>query len=567
MRAGNFAGVANIYDPLTGLQFPGNVIPANRIDPAAAAILRLLPDPQSSATVNNYTSTPSKTQHDDSFDLKIDHRFNQRDSLFARYSFNNTTTVLPEPFPSVNGMNVGGGPSFPGTADQRAQQIGISWNRVWTSAVLLEVKGGWSRYDADTVPTNYGINVSQQVGIPGINVDADSSGLTRLAIAGYPTLGDATFIPLLNKNTVYQWLANVHYLKGAHTLKFGTDVKLRDFFAFQSNQARGQFTFNGNFTSNAGAAGTGHSIASFLLGYPSATVRSKYLAEPTYAANEVAGYVQDDWRVRSWLTLNLGLRYDYYAPLTEADNQIANVDLAAGVIKTAGQTGLSDSAGVKPDRGNFAPRLGAAATLNDSTVLRGGYALSFSPPFVGTPLAFRNPPFVNLVNISPSTFVPINRLSEGLPPITPTDPAQRNGLMIHSVPNRGGNSIGTTTMLQGVTYVQSGWQGDLLAQCSPSTAIPYPCFDLNSGPYGTLNTTTGVLTAPSVADAAGAGGLKTLAGFVATPRRRRSPAPRSRVGRRTGGRTQGRFRRQAARCGAAPRRSDRRRVRPPHPGP
>jgi hypothetical protein len=83
--------------------------------------------------------------------------------------------------------------------------------------------------------------------------------------------------------------------------------------------------------------------------------------------------------------------------------------------------------------------------------------------------------------------------------ITPTDPAQRNGLMIHSVPNRGGNSIGTTTMLQGVTYVQSGWQGDLLAQCSPSRRDPYPCFDLNSGPYGTLNTTTGALTAPSVA--------------------------------------------------------------------
>ena len=62
--------------------------------------------------------------------------------------------------------------------------------------------------------------------------------------------------------------------------------------------------------------------------------------------------------------------------------------------------------------------------------------------------------------------------------ITPTDPAQRNGLMIQSVPNRGGNSITTTALLQGVTYVQSGWQGDLLAQCSPSTAIPYPCFDL-----------------------------------------------------------------------------------------
>jgi hypothetical protein len=99
--------------------------------------------------------------------------------------------------------------------------------------------------------------------------------------------------------------------------------------------------------------------------------------------------------------------------------------------------------------------------------------------------------------------------------ITPTNPAERNGLMIHSVPNRGGNSIGTTTMQQGVTYVQSGWQGDLLAQCSPSPAIPYPCFALNSGPYGSLDTTTGVFTPPQVPDVAAAGGLKTLAGFVA----------------------------------------------------
>lgn len=98
--------------------------------------------------------------------------------------------------------------------------------------------------------------------------------------------------------------------------------------------------------------------------------------------------------------------------------------------------------------------------------------------------------------------------------VTPTDPAQRNGLMIQSVPNRGGNSITTTALLQGVTYVQSGWQGDLLAQCSPSTAAAYPCFDLNSGPYGNLDPSTGTLTAPQVADAAGASGLKSLAAFV-----------------------------------------------------
>ena len=123
-------------------------------------------------------------------------------------------------------------------------------------------------------------------------------------------------------------------------------------------------------------------------------------------------------------------------------------------------------------------------------------------------------PIITDITLAPKTGARVQYVAN-FQIITPTDPAQRNGLMIHSVPNRGGNSITTTTMLQGVTYVQSGWQGDLLAQCSPSVAIPYPCFDLNSGPYGNLNSTTGVLTAPSVPDVASAGGLKALAGFVA----------------------------------------------------
>jgi hypothetical protein len=95
--------------------------------------------------------------------------------------------------------------------------------------------------------------------------------------------------------------------------------------------------------------------------------------------------------------------------------------------------------------------------------------------------------------------------------VTPTDPTKRSGLMIHEVPNRGGNAINTAALIQGATYVQSGWQGDLLAQCSPSPAISYPCFDLNSGPYGTLNTSTGVFTAPTVSDVKGP---KSLASFV-----------------------------------------------------
>jgi hypothetical protein len=95
--------------------------------------------------------------------------------------------------------------------------------------------------------------------------------------------------------------------------------------------------------------------------------------------------------------------------------------------------------------------------------------------------------------------------------VTPTDPGQRSGLMIHEVPNRGNNAINTAALIQGATYVQSGWQGDLLAQCSPSPAIPYPCFNLNSGPYGTLDTATGVFTPPKVSDVTGP---KSLASYV-----------------------------------------------------
>src|SRR4029450_13734191 len=108
--------------------FPATVILRDRPAPAAAAILNLVPLPQTNATVNNYTLSPSKTQDDDSFDVRIDHRFSQSNSLFGRYSFNNTTTVVPELLPSVNGVNAGGGPNFPGTAKQRAQQLGVGLN-------------------------------------------------------------------------------------------------------------------------------------------------------------------------------------------------------------------------------------------------------------------------------------------------------------------------------------------------------------------------------------------------------------------------------------------------------
>jgi hypothetical protein len=206
-------------------------------------------------------------------------------------------------------------------------------------------------------------------------------------------------------------------------------VRRRQTNPFQSPTARGQFNFDANLTNDPSGAtsGSGNSIASMLLGYPSQTTRSKYLVSPGLRNWEVAGYIQDDWRVRPWLTLNIGLRYDYYGPISEVANRMSNDDLAARRIIVAGQDGVSSSAGVQADRINFAPRFGFAATVTKRTVIRGGYGISFVPNMIASSMALRNPPFVSLYTVTATPLAPLNRLADGLPAPNPTDPARPTG--------------------------------------------------------------------------------------------------------------------------------------------
>jgi len=141
----------------------------------------------------------------------------------------------------------------------------------------------------------------------------------------------------------------------------------------------------------------------------------------------MAAYVQDDWRVARWLTLNVGLRYDYYGPNSEVADRISNVDLVTGKIIIAGQNGVSSSAGVLPDRLDFAPRIGFAATIAKGTVLRGGYGISFVPNMIASSMALRNPPFVSLYTLNTTPLTPVNSLSDGLPLPVATSPANPTG--------------------------------------------------------------------------------------------------------------------------------------------
>jgi hypothetical protein len=263
----------------------------------------------------------------------------------------------------------------------------------------------------------------------GPRPNRNSSGLSGITASGYRGLGDSGYIPLITINNMYQYVENVTYVLGAHSIKIGGDLRRRQLTPFQSASPKAAFSFDANLTNDPSGAtsGSGNTIASMLLGYPASTTRNKYLIWPGLRLWEMAGYLQDDWRATSWLTLNLGLRWDYYGPITEVANRIANVDLAAGKIITAGENGVSASAGVKSDWRDFAPRVGFAATFAKGTVLRGGYGINYVPPFIGSPLAFRNPPFVTLYKVTATALNPITKISDPLPSAVATDPAKPTG--------------------------------------------------------------------------------------------------------------------------------------------
>ena len=445
-RAGNFAGLFPIFDPLTTTtspsgvstrtRFPNDQIPASRMDPVAVNMIGLYPLPARGGLANNYVYQPVKTQNNDTMDARGDFRMSDANTLFARYSLNNTTTVLPPGCPTAsNGISPvcdNATPGRAGTADQRAQSAQLNFAHVFSPRVIMELKTGYARYYMYSLPQNYGLNASQQVGLKGVNIDSDSSGLSIAQIAGMTYLGDWTYIPLLTLNNMFQETGSVSYIRGSHSIKMGADVRRRQTSVFQSATSKGQFNFDANFTNDpSGAvAGSGNSVASFLLGYPASTTRSKFLVWPGLRNWEIDSYIQDDWRVNHWLTLNIGLRWDYFGPTTEVANRIANVDLAAVRIVVPGQNGVSPSANVKSDYRDFAPRFGFAATIAKGTVLRGGYGISFNPNMLASNTAMRNPPFVSLYSVTATPLTPLNRLSDGLPAPVATDPKDPTGALI-----------------------------------------------------------------------------------------------------------------------------------------
>ena len=377
-----------------GPVFPGNIIPASRIDSTIKNLLTLIPNPTSGAigTVN-FQDDVNRTQFQHTFDVRIDHHIGDKDMIFGRYSFNNTNTFTPNAFPLVNGITGGGcncassngqssttAGSFSGPAKQRDQNTQINYSHVFTPALLLEARLGWLRTATNSLPDNQSNapNAATKMGIPNVNVGSIfSQGLPQMTLAPYASLGDQLFLPEMVFDNTYQWNNDVRYTKGSHALATGFSFIRRYVYLNQAQQGRGWWLFNSTAPSGY-TVGTNDAFADFLLDMPQTFTRNLPLVTFGSIGDEWGAYVQDDWRVTRNLTLNLGGRWDVYMPFAARHGYMANWSTNLNQLLMPGQTsGVNDRANVPVDYKDFVPRVGFADTILPGLVVRGGFGMTF----------------------------------------------------------------------------------------------------------------------------------------------------------------------------------------------
>jgi len=366
----------------------GPVVPTASINSIGLAYFKLYPTPTySNKTLNNYVSTLNKTQYATSTDDRIDHQFGPNDTMFVRFGYNPTTTVLPGTFPDTmigdTKVSMATGPS-----KARVSNVQANYIHLFNQNLVLELKAGFTRINIQTLPANYGHDLSAQIGFVDSYKTSDSLGLPYMwMLAGdYASIGDGLFVPIFDINNTFQYAGAVSYSHGSHNLKAGGALIRR-----QLNYLQDQWSPQGGWIFMPYSPYT-NSLANMLVGSPSFSERGDDLAHQGLRSWEPNLYVQDDWHVRPWLTINAGVRWEAYTPITDAHNKFANFNMKTLKIEQAGKD-TSASGGVATDYSDFSPRIGVEANLGHNLVARGGFGLSYYPPVMQTQVQNPNPPF------------------------------------------------------------------------------------------------------------------------------------------------------------------------------
>ncbi len=391
LRSGNLGrSTSVIYDPATGnpdgsgrQPFAGNIIPTARINPISTKLLALVPAPNLPGDTNNYFALLPFYKDSHSFDYKMDWNMSDNDRLAGRFSFARPVTYQAPVFGAAGGPAQG---AFQGTGVQKTYSAGLNYNRIVTTTLVTELRLGITHYNNKAQNTDFGTNASDQIGIPGVNIDQYSSGLVGINLnGGYsnPIVGYSPSLPWVraeaNVNLVNTWVKNLRN----HTIKWGGDIRrIRDeLLQMQTFSPRGLYNFAAGQTSIPGAATTfNNNIGSFLLDLPNQAGRDLATYFPAYRAWQMFFFAQDTWTVTPKLTATIGLRYELYPPAKpRLAGGFSNYNFDNNTLEIAGIGNVPMDLGIKYHKTFFAPRIGLAYRLNEKTVIRSGFGISYTP--------------------------------------------------------------------------------------------------------------------------------------------------------------------------------------------
>ena len=393
---------------------PTNIIPAGKIDLLAARLTGLIPPANVSGNpAYNYVANPVENTHRANTDVRIDQKFSDKDNSFFRFSYENQPRFIPSPFQQTP---LDGGGFFSGVEDNSYRSVALSETHIFRPTLVNEFRFGYNRINSQRLQLNANTDISGQVGFPGVPFAPLNGGLPQLTFGdgSAPTLGSPTFLPSVEIQNTFVFSDNLTWVRGKHTIKYGTEIRREEFTIFQPASPRGNEDFGTTLTDNPANPGTaGSGFASFLVGLADGGSINN-LHNVDYHRPIYAFYTQDDWRVTPKLTLNLGLRYELFTTVKERHNEQGTFDLndptTPTIIVPKGQTlpltptlgsqirlSPTGSTGLVPvDTNNFAPRIGFAYQLTPGTVLRGGYGIFYggqeNGPYSNPSPGF-NPPF------------------------------------------------------------------------------------------------------------------------------------------------------------------------------
>jgi len=443
-----------IYDPNTGsangtgrLAFANNIIPANRIDPAAKIILGRINkagflNSDGVTASNNYIAGGATKLDRDTIDSKVNYAASDKLSVFGRYSISRTVLYDPPVLGDAMGGASGGGQV--GQAPSRIQNFGLGGNYTISARMLLDANFGYTRQRLGAVHApdldlgNYGIDVLK---IPGTNgSDYLTGGTPAFLVTSWNSMGNSdTGNPFLFRDNQYVGNTNFSWMKGKHDLRLGMEHTRSGLNHYQPQGGafgtpRGSFNFAGNVTALSGGAATNkvNSVAQFLLGLPDRVGKVVQNSNPNALRfRSWSWYIRDRWQVTTNLTMTYGLRWEFYPFATTDHGGVKLFDPATGNVLIGGNGSVPLDVGVDVGHGQFLPRLGLAYRMGSKMVIRAGYGMSADSnnwrflrnnwPLVSNADLQGSTVFYPAASLTGETLVPYPGLQVGIPAVTVPD--------------------------------------------------------------------------------------------------------------------------------------------------